>query len=117
MSTFRSGSSRRPGIGTLRHRVALQAPVRTGDGGGGAVVTWSTIAEVWAAIRPQGGSEAVFAEAVSGVVTHDITIRHRAGVVPAMRFSWDGRIFEITAVLDIDERRRMLRCLCREQLL
>jgi head-tail adaptor len=34
-----------------------------------------------------------------------------------MRFRLGPRIFEIAAVLDIGERHRLLRCLCREDLL
>ena len=104
-------------IGTLRHRIFLETPVRAGDGGGGAIVTWQPIAEVWAQITPITGKETVVAEAITGRVSHEIVIRYRAGVVPAMRLRWGGRIFEILAVLDEAERGRVLRCHCREELL
>lgn len=107
----------RPRIGTLRHRVLLEAPVRSADGGGGATVAWMPVAEVWAGIGPGTGSESVLAESLGGRVSHEIVLRHRAGVEPAMRFRLGARRFEIVAVLDVDERRRMLRCLCREDLL
>lgn len=103
--------------GALRHRIALQSADRTGDGGGGAVETWTDVADVWARIAPTSGNERVLAEAITGQVTHEITIRFRSGVRPAMRFRFGARLFEIAGVLDIEERRRMLRCLCRELLL
>ncbi len=103
--------------GALRHRMALQAAQRVGDGGGGAIETWSDVAEVWARIAPVGGNERVLAEAITGQVTHEITIRHRSDVRPAMRFRFGARIFEIVTARDVDERRRMLRCLCREDML
>ena len=104
-------------IGALRHRLMLETPVRAGDGGGGAVVTWSPIAEVWAQITPMTGKETVVAEAIAGRVSHEIVIRYRVGVVPAMRLRWGGRIFEILAVLVEEERGRVIRCHCREELL
>lgn len=106
---------RRPAIGALRHRLQLQTPVRSADGAGGAVVVWTNVAEVWADIRPSAGTETVIAEAIAGRVSHEIIIRHRADVTPAMRFRLAARCFEILASLDIDERRRHLRCLCREE--
>lgn len=102
-------------IGEMRHRLALQAPLAEADGGGGATRTWSLVAEVWAAIRPLSGGETVEADAVHGRVSHEIWIRHRAGVVPEMRFVLGARVFEIRAVIDAGERRRVLRCLVEER--
>jgi SPP1 family predicted phage head-tail adaptor len=99
----------------LRHRLVLEAPVRAADGGGGAVVTWVALAEVWAAIEPVTAAERVTADGVSGRASHEITVRHRADIAPAMRFRLAGRILEITGILDIDERRRLLKCFCREE--
>lgn len=107
----------RPRIGALRHRLVLEAPVRTADGGGGATIAWTPAAEIWAGIEPITGSESVLAEGIAGRVSHEIVVRHQSGVEPAMRFRLGSRIFEIKAVLDVDERRRMLRCFCREELL
>jgi SPP1 family predicted phage head-tail adaptor len=101
-------------IGALRERLALQAPARVDDGGGGADVTWSTIAEVWGAVRPVTGEERLRADAVSGRVTHRVWIRHRDDVVPAMRFTLGARILDIVAVLDAGRRDRLL-CLCEER--
>ena len=102
-------------IGTLRHRIVLQQAVRTADGGGGAAETWSTVAELWAAIRPVSGDERVAADALSGQLTHEVWVRHRAGVTPAMRFLIGSRILDIRAVIDVEARGRRLKCLCRER--
>lgn len=105
-----------PPIGALRHRLALQRPVRAEDGGGGAAVTWETVAELWAALSPLTGSEAVEADRLVGHVSHEIWIRWRAGVVPGMRFVFGPRLFDIRAALDVNERRRWLRCLAEEKI-
>jgi SPP1 family predicted phage head-tail adaptor len=106
---------RRPTIGRLRHHLALEAASRTPDGGGGASETWTTVAEVWAGITPTSGTEAVDADALTGRVSHEIVFRYRPDVAPAMRLRGSTRLFEIAAVIDIDERRRWLKCLCVER--
>jgi len=101
-------------IGALRHRLTLERQTRIADGGGGAAVTWEAVAELWAHVRPISGDERLRADAVSGRVTHEVWIRHRADVVPAMRFTQGARVLEIVAVLDPGRRDR-LKCLCEER--
>lgn len=103
-----------PTIGAMRERFALEQPVRTGDGGGGAAVTWETVAELWAAARPISGDERLRHDQLSGRITHEVWIRHRAGVVPAMRLRQDTRVYDIVAVIEV-ERRARLKCLCEER--
>lgn len=110
-------TEQRARIGALRHRVVLEAPDRISDGGGGATVTWSTVAELWASIDPRSGGERLVGEGVAGGMSHVIAVRYRSGVEPAMRFRLGSRRFEILASRDIDERRRVLVCDCREELL
>lgn len=105
----------RSAIGRLRHRLSLETAIRTPDGGGGAVETWTTVAQVWGQIRPTGGSEGFDADAVTSRISHEVMLRYRAGVVPAMRLASGNRRFDIMAVIDIDERRRWLKCLCVER--
>lgn len=103
-------------IAALRDRVTLEQPSRTADGGGGATVTWETVAELWAFVRPISGTERLRADQVAGRITHEVWIRHRPGVTPAMRLRSGTRIFEIAAVLE-GERRNRLKCLCEERFL
>lgn len=106
---------RRASAGALRHRVVLQQPVRVDDGGGGAMQTWETVAELWAAVSPVGGEERLTADALTGRVTHEVWIRYRPGVTPAMRFQHAGRILEIRAVLEAGNLRHRLQRLCLER--
>lgn len=105
----------RPTIGDMRLRVVLQQVVRTADGGGGAAETWMTVAELWAAVRPISGDERIAADALAGQLTHEVWVRHRAGVTPAMRFLFGSRILDIRAVIDAEGRGYRLKCLCRER--
>jgi SPP1 family predicted phage head-tail adaptor len=107
---------RLPTIGELRHRLRLEAAVRSPDGGGGADTAWEPVGDVWASVKAVGGTEQVSAEALAGRVTHEIWIRHRGDAAPAMRFVAGARAYDIRAVLDPDGGRRWLRCLVEERL-
>jgi SPP1 family predicted phage head-tail adaptor len=101
-------------IGAMRERFALEQPVRTPDDAGGATVTWETVAEVWAAVRPISGDERLAHDQLAGRLTHEVWIRHRTDIAPAMRFTQGPRIYEIVAILELGRRTR-LKCLCEER--
>jgi SPP1 family predicted phage head-tail adaptor len=102
-------------IGKLRHRVTLQSPSRTDDGGGGATIAWGDAADLWAALETNTGGETSSAGRLSGTIQAVVTIRYRDGVTPSMRFVLGARTLQICAVLDPDGSERFLRCLCEEQ--
>ncbi len=101
-------------IGAMNERFALEQPVRTPDAAGGATVAWETVAEVWAAVRPISGDERLAHDQLAGRLTHEVWMRHRSGVTPAMRFTQGPRIYQIVAVLEM-QRRTRLKCLCEER--
>jgi SPP1 family predicted phage head-tail adaptor len=101
-------------ISNLRERLTLEEPVRTPDGGGGVSLAWQTVAELWAFVRPISGDERLRHDQLAGRLTHEVWIRYRPGVLPAMRFTQGARIYEIVAVVEA-ERRRRLKCLCEER--
>ena len=104
-----------PTIGQLRHRLTLEAPVRTSDGAGGAFETWQPIAELFAAMRAIGGNETVAHDRVTGRITHEFWLRPRGDLAPSLRFRLGMRLFHIHAVLIADEHGRRMRCLCEER--
>ncbi len=99
----------------LRHRIALEAPVETADGGGGAALNWTNWAGLWGAIEPLSGKESLAAGQIEGNVTHRVTIRHRAGVSTRMRIAFGARRFAIRAVIAPEEIRERLGLLCEER--
>ena len=105
-----------PEIGALRHRIALQAPARTPDAGGGVAVTWTTVAVLWAELRSLGGSEVAIADGLQGRVTHEFRMRRRMDVSPAMRLLYGTRVFVIWAVLDRDGPEPYIRIQAEERL-
>lgn len=102
-------------LGAMRHRLALEETVSVPDGAGGSISSWAHVSDVWAGIRPRSGSEVTDAGGLAGRVSHEITIRYRAGVGPPQRFRLGSRIFDIKAVIDELEAHRFLICLVEER--
>ncbi|MDH4981298.1 phage head closure protein [Hyphomicrobium sp. D-2] len=102
-------------IGDLRTRASIETSTSTDDGGGGRAVVWTKLADIWAYVRATTGSENFAHDRLSGSVSHEIVMRHRADVTPGMRIIVGTRVFEIRAVFDPDGRRRWTRCLAQER--
>jgi SPP1 family predicted phage head-tail adaptor len=101
--------------GWLRHRVTVESAAGVPDGAGGETVTWDTVATLWARIEPAAAGEEIVAGHLSGVVTHDVTLRWRDDLAGGMRLAWRGRLFRVLAVHDPDEARRYTVAKCREE--
>jgi SPP1 family predicted phage head-tail adaptor len=84
------------------------------DAFGGPTQTWATYKETRGQIKPIRGREYFDNAAVQGEVTHKVTLRYVKGVTPKMRIKYDGRTFEITSVINIEEANRVLELMCKE---
>jgi SPP1 family predicted phage head-tail adaptor len=107
-------------IGKMRRRCSLQAPPQETEGQnqyGEVVPSWVEVCQVWAAVEPLEGRKLWQAQQVQPDVTHEVRIRYRPGVKTAMRIVYQGRIFAIKAIMDVEERHWELRLMCVEQLL
>lgn len=104
-----------PRIGSLRHRLMLEAPQRISDAAGGVFETWTSIGQVWAEVTPITGNETFAADRIVGRVTHSIAVRARSDLSPAQRLRLGDRIFEIRAVLMADHRHHRMRLICEER--
>ena len=94
----------------LRHRLTLQAKVKTQDPDTGEeLVTWSNwLADEPAEVVPLSGREFIQSAAVQASVDTRMTIRWRSGVEPTMRVVFDGSNYQISAVLPDPSNRRWL---------
>ncbi|MCI5049589.1 MAG: phage head closure protein [Rickettsiales bacterium] len=94
----------------LRHRITIEQPNDTADGGGGVTRGWTTVATVWAEIIPtRGGAEQGLGEAaIQALHTHRITIRYRDDVSTDMRIGFDGRYFNIRSITNVEEAKVVL---------
>jgi SPP1 family predicted phage head-tail adaptor len=99
--------------GKLRHWGAIEALASTQDATTGATrEAWHRVAHVWALISPLSGREYIAAQAVQAGVNTRITIRHRDGVLPTMRFSYRGTLYDIRAVLPDPTLKRHINLMC-----
>jgi SPP1 family predicted phage head-tail adaptor len=100
--------------GQFTARLDLEAASPTPDGQGGATLSWSVAASLWARIEPTTFSFDETAGQMRGELSHRIWIRARDGMAEGMRFRKGARLFLIRAVRDPDETGRYLVCLCEE---
>ncbi len=106
--------------GKLRHRVTIVKPTLVQDAAGG----WNAFQDVvictmWATIEALTGTEKFAAHEFSTEVTHAIYMRHPRTLVPGgiqgkMNVNYGKRTFMIEAVLNADERNKLLELICVE---
>ena len=109
------------GIGAYRHVARFQAPgPAEPDGEGGFTETWADLEPpTWAvSIRPATvrDLERETAGTVITSATHVITGRYRPDVTTATRMIFRGRTFEITGVVDVDERAIEMHLIAEERI-
>jgi SPP1 family predicted phage head-tail adaptor len=112
--------------GSLRQIVTIQARSTSKDSFGQQLPSWSTyLSGVPAEIQALSGRELIAAQAVQAEVTHQITLRYHPMLadplaVAAMRIVYINgavtRYFNISAVMNIDERNRQLELMAAEGL-
>lgn len=103
--------------GQLRQRIIIQQTTPSRDAMGGVTDSWGTYATVWANVVPLFGKEWNSANKENAELGHKMIIRYYTGITPAMRVSWNSRVFDIEAVLNIDTRNHEMHLLCREVVL
>ena len=92
--------------GKRNHIIIIQAktPATATDAYGGTTYTWATFATVWAAIMPLRGRDLVAAQAAQNETTVRFNIRWITGLTESMRIIYNGKNYDITALIDIDEK-------------
>lgn len=103
-------------IGNMRHRVTIEKIVKKTDPYGDPYDDWGEHATVWAAIEPLTGREYWGAQQVDSEVAGKIRIRYLSDINPTMRVKFGTRIYEILAVINVNERNEELTLMVREKL-
>ena len=101
--------------GPLRHRCALQKPVRSKNSTAGFSETWEEVGKLWAEITIPTGRIAPVAESISAVVTAEIRIRPRGDAVSGSRIVHTVHGVSTTYLIEaalLNNERDMLRLLC-----
>ena len=100
--------------GRLDQRITIKQKVATQDTFGGETVTWSDVCTVWAQVQPMSGREYLQGKQLQEEQTVRIRIRHRAGIVPAMRAHLGSRVFDVIDVQNTDTANKETVLMCRE---
>ena len=99
-------------IGELDQRVSLQAASRIGDGGGGASLTWTEFASVWASVAPGGGSDDLGPDRNETITSYRVTLRRRTDVAAGQHVVTASLTLAIRNVLDDGPRAATMTLLC-----
>jgi SPP1 family predicted phage head-tail adaptor len=107
--------------GQLARRLRIQRRNIVQDSFGEPQLTWTDVATVWADIAPLTGRELESAQRMASEVSHQITVRFQplfadTRVVAGYRAIYKGRIFNIQACMNEDERNAVVTLLASEGL-
>lgn len=102
-------------VGPMRDRLEIQARVMTQNDYGEAVPAWATLTTRWGQVEPLSGRELWQAQQVRPDVSHKVTIRYYDGLTPRHRLLLGSRVFEITSVINVDNRKRFMDLICVEE--
>lgn len=108
-------------IGSLRRRALLQQRGVAADTFGQQTTTWTTLFPIWCEIQALSGQALYSAQAVQTEISHTVTVRYRAEfadpkVVATYRVLYNGRCFDIKAMMNVTERDRVVTLMAAEGL-
>jgi len=107
--------------GQLRHYVTVQAHTSAQNDYGEKAMAWTSNIKQWAAIWPLRGEEYLSAKGMQANVTHRIRMRHTTLAASTeitknnARIKYDDRIFNIEAIINVDERNIYYDIMCNEE--
>lgn len=101
--------------GQLRTELVLQSATESADGCGGFVVTWNSIAIVWASIEATSPRAERFAGREIEEASHRIVLRFRDDIRRGQRLIRSNTNYLIQFVSDLDGTGRYLSCLVLEE--
>jgi SPP1 family predicted phage head-tail adaptor len=104
-------------IGKLDRLITIQALTQsTGTEYSEPLESWADWAKVWANVYSGAGREFEMARQITAEIDTMFQIRYRSGVVDTMRISYDGRIYDIYRIQEVNRKRRLnVFCKARHQ--
>lgn len=94
--------------GKLRHKVLIEREGSTPDGAGGTALIWATHATIRCFVKPISGSERLQAQRLEANITHRIFTRYRTDLLTSDRINFNGRLMQITAIINLEEENKHL---------
>lgn len=105
--------------GRLRHKVQVQSlvvgsPQYTPSGKPNS--EWTDLFQTWASIEPLRGNELFRAQEFAAETEVRIRIRYRSDITTDMRIVYEGKYYNILAIIDEQLRHRELELMCSQGL-
>jgi SPP1 family predicted phage head-tail adaptor len=109
-------SQSRVRIGSLRHRVTVEAMTRVATGSYNETKpTWTPVATRWASVTPASPTDQDFGPQNQARCTHIVLMRYYAGITAEHRITYLGRHFNIVGIpVDVEERHIWHSVKCQE---
>lgn len=95
-------------VGELDQRVPIKRQTRVSDNMGGYTTTDTTVATVWAHVRPKRGREQGIHDKVEAPALYVFVIRYRSDILDSDRITWNGADYNIRAILTRGGRKMFL---------
>lgn len=95
-------------IGKLDKRIKIMQSDKVSDGSGGFENELKEVKTVWAHVRPISGREFWQAQQINAEISHKIIIRYTEAVNRTNLISYNGRIFDIQYLINVDEKNKWL---------
>lgn len=90
--------------GKLDRRITIQSRIETQNSFGEAVISYGTLAQVWAEVLPLSGRELFTAAQTFPEAQLKVRIRYRADVTEKNRILHDGISYDIIHIAEIGRR-------------
>lgn len=101
--------------GNLDRRITIESETITRDEWGGEVLSWATLASVWAGIDYNTAGETVEAEQQTALSRINFIIRYRTDLTSRMRVYYNFKYFTITGIKEIGRQvGNVLQCELRD---
>jgi SPP1 family predicted phage head-tail adaptor len=81
--------------GEMNERIQIIRETRASDGAGGQTLSLTTLASVWAHVRPRSGREMERFDRVNASAMYLFVIRYRTDVEESDRILWKGEYYNI----------------------
>ena len=101
-------------IGALDTRATLQQAVTSGDGGGGFAQDWQVVADIWIALKANGGGDTLGPQRLESRSRYRVALRRRADIAGGMRLVTSAHSLVIHDVLDDGPRSAVMTLLCED---
>jgi len=101
--------------GDLRHRITIERYTESQNDFGEVVESWSELLSTRASVRPISAKDIFTNSGLINETTHRVFMRYQEDIKPNDRVLYTGRIFDISSVINSEERNITIELLCKEK--